>query len=402
MEMLVARGLAPRSIIAMRVHTLVCPRCPFRSAAYPCLIMCVLVLLGVSLTAVPGIAQTPGTAVEDGGPVLAAESGLVVVPLHVYKNRRSVTGLGIQAFELVEDGMVQDIAIVEGPAELDDPATTQALPIEIILLVGAKDTMRIDLLGTRRIRHRFFEGVRDNVAISVYGFAGRLGRLAGPTRDIAKIQTGIEAAYSVGASHIPILDAIVATARDASSRTRNAARKLVVFSSGLNRRILGTATHSALDFEIPVYDVVVSRYEPISGRGPFSVFSAWATPFLLGRPESRAQAAPRERSDSWKQKTRSVPADQCCPLGMETSRLHQQMGIDGWDRMNGRRADWKHRKSMLVRAHLESLARLAQNEYFVSYYPSRKGNEPIARQVEVRLKNKRIGQLYGGRRVIVY
>lgn len=364
--------------------------------------MFVLALLGVSVTAVPGIAQTPESAVEDWGPVLTSESGLAVVPLHVYKNRKSVGGLDEQEFELVEAGAVQDIAFVDGPGGRKDPAKQRIVPIEIILLVDAKNTARIDLLDTRKARGSFFEGVGNNVAISVYGFGDGLKRLAGPTRDIVRIQSAIETAYSSGASHIPILDAIVATARDAATRTRNAARKLVVFSGGLNRRILGAAEHSALDFEVPVYDVVVSHHEPIIGRGPTSVFSAWATPVLLGRPESRAQAGTQERSDSRNQKPRSVPAHQCCPFGMELSRVDKQMGIDAWDRTNGRRADWKHRKSTLVRAYLESLARLTQNEYFVSYYPSRKGDEPVARQVEVRLKNRRIGQVYGGKRVIVY
>lgn len=358
--------------------------------------------LGVSLMAVSGVAQTPESPAEDGGPLLTAESGLVVIPLHVYKNRKSVGGLGEQEFELVEDGEVQDIAFVDGPGGRKDPAKQRIVPIEIILLVDAKNTARIDLLDTRKARGSFFEGVADNVAISVYGFTDKLRRLTGPTRDIAKVQIAFEVAYSSGTGHIPILDAIVTAARDAATRTRNAARKLVVFSGGLNRRIFGAAAHSSLDFEIPVYDVVVSHHEPIIGRGPTPVFSASATPVLLGRPESRAQAGSQERSDSRNQKPRSVPAHQCCPLGMEISRLDKQMGIDAWDRTNGRRADWKHRKSMLVRSYLESLARLAQNEYFVSYYPSRKGDEPVARQVEVRLKNKRNGQLYGGKRVIVY
>ena len=168
----------------------------------------------------PGIAQTLGNAVEGGGPVLTAESGLMVVPLHVYKNRKSVSGLGMQAFELVEDGIVQDIAFVEGPGGLDDPATGRAVPIEIILLIDTKNTMKIDLLDTRKIRHSFFEGVRNNVAISVYGFAGGLKRLAGPTRDIGKIQIAFEMAYSAGHRHIPILDAIIAAARDAATRIR--------------------------------------------------------------------------------------------------------------------------------------------------------------------------------------
>lgn len=402
MKMLVARELAPRSIIALAAHILMSPLRPFRWTAKLYLVMFVLALLGVSLMAVSGVAQTPESPAEDGGPVLTAESGLVVVPLHVYKNRKSVGGLGEQEFELVEDGAVQDIAFVDGPGGRKDPAKERIVPIEIILLVDAKNTARIDLLDTRKARGSFFEGVADNVAISVYGFTDKLRRFTGPTRDIARVQIAFEMAYSSGAGHIPIVDAIVATARDAATRSRNAARKLVVFSGGLNRRVFGAAAHSALDFEIPVYDLVVSHQERIIGRGRTSGASAWYIPVLLGRPEFRVQAGTQERSDSRNQKPRSVPAHQCCPFGMEISRLDKQMGLDGRYRPNSWRADWKYRRSMWVLQYVKSLARLAQNEYFVSYYPSRKGDEPVARQVEVRLKNKRIGQVYGGKRVIVY
>lgn len=408
MKLLVAREFAPRSIIALAAHILMSPLRPFRLTAKLYSVMSVLALVGLSLMAVSGIAQTPESPAEDGGPVLTAESGLVVVPLHVYKNRKSVGGLDEQEFELVEDGAVQDIAFVDGPGGRKDPAKQRIVPIEIILLVDAKNTARIDLLDTRKARGSFFEGVADNVAISVYGFTDKLRRITGPTRDIAKVQIAFEIAYSSGAGHIPILDAIVATARDAATRTRNAARKLVVFSGGLNRRIFGAGAHSALDFETPVYDIVVSHQEPVIshqepviGRRRISGYSAWYIPVLLGRPESRAHAGTRERSDSRNQKPRSVPAHQCCPFGMEISRVHKQMGLDAPYRANARQ-DWKHNKSMWVRAYLKSLARLAQNEYFVSYYPSRRGDEPVARQVEIRLKSKRIGQLYGGKRVIVY
>ena len=334
--------------------------------------------------------------------MLTAESGLVVVPLHVYKNRKSVGGLGEQAFELVEDGVVQEIAFVDGPSGPEDPARGRVIPIEIILLVDVGNTMRVDLLDTRKLRESFFEGVRDNVAISVYGFTDRLKRFTEPTRDLAKVQIALEMAYSSGDGQIPILDAIIATARDAATRPRNAAKKLVVLSGGLNRGIFGSAAHSALDFEIPVYDVVVRRQKPIVMGGSTNVFSYWATPVLLGRPDSRDQAAPQGRPDSRHRKQRSVPPHKCCPLGIESSREHKLMRIDAWERTNNHLLGSTDHKSILVRAYLNALAKMAQNEYFVGYYPSRKGDEPVARQAEVRLKNKRIGQLYGGRRVIVY
>lgn len=401
-----ARELARHSITALAAHTLK-TLLRFRSAAHRYRLMVVFSLLGVALTAVSAIAQTPESAVEDWDSVLTTEAGLVVIPLHVYKNGKSVGGLGEQAFELVEDGVVQNIAFVDGPGGRGDPAEGRTAPIEIILLVDVQHSVRIDLLDTRKLRDRFFEGIKETVAISVYGFADKLQRFLGPTRDIAKVQLALEMAYSSGDGHIPIVDAIVATARDAASRTENASRKLVVFSSGLNYDIFGKAAHSALDYEIAMYQLAERHQEPPDGWSePTTGLSAAYFPFWLGRPGPDAKGWPQERPANRNQKRRSVPLQECCPLGMETIRTISQMGLKGYSRGRWLRTDsdpeWKYDKSMFVRAYLKSLAKVAQNEYFVGYYPSRTGDEPIAREVEVRLKSKRIGQLYGSRRVIVY
>ena len=401
-EVLAARELAHQSITALATHTLAVPLCPFRPAATLYRLMCVGFLLGLLLTPVPGIAQTPEGGLEDWGSVLTTEAGLVMVPLHVYKNRESVGGLGEQAFELVEDGVVQDIAFVDGPGGQEDPTKGRVVPIEIIVLVDVKRTVRIDLLDTRKIRDSFFEGVSDSVAISVYGFADKLNRSIGPTRDIAKVQLALEMVYSSGDGHIPVVNAIVSTARDAASRTRNASRKLVVFSAGLNSWIFGEAAHSALDFEIPVYAMDLSPQAPPTRVGQTSVLKFLGTPFLLGRPRLATKGAPEDQRDTRNPRPRSVPLHKCCPLGMEMSREEELKGIDAWEQTSSRRLDWKHRQSMMARAYLKSVAKVAQNEYFVGYYPSREGDEPIARQVEVRLKSKRIGQVFGGRRLILY
>lgn len=400
-ETLVAREFAPPSITALLTHTLTAPLRRFRSAVHRYRCRGVLVLLGVSLTAIPTIAQTPESAVEDWGPVLASEAGLLVIPLHVYKNRKSVGGLGEQAFELVEDGVVQNIAFVDGPGGRGHPAEGRTAPIEIILLVDVQHAVRIDLLDTREIRDRFFDGITETVAISVYGFAEKLQRFLGPTRDVAKVQLALEMAYSSGDGHIPILDAIVATARDAASRTRNASRKLVVFSSGLNREIFGAAAHSALDFEIPIYDFSTVESGTVGDGSRY--YYAWFTPFLLGRPGPQVQGPSLDQPGNRNQKPRSEPHT-CCPLTMELRRETNRIGP--WILTNTHpsdyTSDWKHRQNLGVRAYLRALAKVAQNEYFVGYYPSREGDGAVARQVEVRLKTKRIGQLYGGRRVIVY
>ena len=403
-ETLAVRELALRSITALATPTSARRPRPFRSAGTPFRLMGVCSLLGLALTAVPGIAQISDGALENWGSVLTTEAVLVVGPLHVHKYRKSEGGLDEPAFELVEDGVVQDIAFVDGPGRREDPANERVVPIEIIVLLDVERTVRVDLLDTRKIRDRFFEGISDNVTISVYGFADKLHRSIGPTRDIAKVQLAIEMLYFSGDGRIPVVNAIVSVARDAAHRTRNASRQLVVFSDDINFWTLGEAVHSALDFEIPVYaiDLGLQLPAPMPGQTRTSTIQFLGTPVLLGRPRLASKGAQHEQLDNRNQKQGSVPLHKCCPLGMEMSREEKLIGIDALKQASSHRSDWNHRQSMMARAYLESVAKVAQNEYFVGYYPSREGDEPVARQVEVRLKSKRIGQLFGGRRIIVY
>ena len=55
-----------------------------------------------------------------------------------------------------------------------------------------------------------------------------------------------------------------------------------------------------------------------------------------------------------------------------------------------------------MRQILGSLATLAETEYVVGYYPSSVDEELTGHSVEVRLADKKIGTLYGGRRVVVH
>ncbi len=74
-----------------------------------------LLLVGLLLAAIPIAGQTSAEVVEDPGLIITSESSLVIVPLHVYKGKKSVGGLGKEAFELLENGVAKDIAFVEGP-----------------------------------------------------------------------------------------------------------------------------------------------------------------------------------------------------------------------------------------------------------------------------------------------
>ena len=129
----------------------------------------------------------------------------MVVPLHVYEGKKSVNGLGPEAFEVREDGVLQSIAFVEGPP-LEGKESTRSVPTEIIFLIDfSYSVMTPGLLDFQTIRSTMLERLREDVMISVYGFASNLKRFTGPTRDLAKLQRALGQSFESEAGGQPRL-----------------------------------------------------------------------------------------------------------------------------------------------------------------------------------------------------
>ena len=348
--------------------------------------MRVMIVLGISLLALSANAQSPESTVEDTGFVITTESNLVIVPLHVYRNRKSVDGLSEDSFELLENGVVQDIAFVDGPST--DPDEARAVPTEIILLLDVSHSvMKPGLLDIRAVRDSFIEGMRDNVTISVYGFADKLMRFTGPTRDVAKLQSALEMAFDSADGHTRVFEAIMQTLRDAANRGPNASRMLVVFSDGMSTTNLSAdlPIRSALAFGIPIYPIVLGHKELTQiGSGHQALDSFYQ------RQNNR---------EAWDQTDNRAESPE---TRLRDRELSQKVFADIGVRTGGQSFDFKHPNSKATRALMQSLANVAQSEYVVGYYPRQAGEERTARQVEVRLKTSSIGKLYGGRRVVIH
>ncbi len=198
--------------------------------------------------------------VEDSGLIIATESNLAVVPLHVYKKKGSIGGLGVESFELLEDGVKQKIAFVEGPPASDsDISEERSMPVEIIFLIDVSHSvMRRGLLDPAVVRSSLLEGLRENVTISIYGFAEKLTRFSGPTNDIDKLKRALDMAYAAEDGHTLVYESIVGTLRDVGSRKSNASRIMLVFSDGMSTTGLGWnwAAQASQIFGVPIYPVV--------------------------------------------------------------------------------------------------------------------------------------------------
>ncbi len=343
----------------------------------------------------PAGEQAPGPAEEDPGLIISVESNLVVVPLHVYRNNKSVDGLGAEDFELREDGVPQNIAFVEGPAGAgEDPDKGRTVPTEIILLVDVSHSvMKPGLLDIRTIRSAMLDGLREDVSVSLYGFACNLKRFSGPTRDPAKLQRALEAAYAAEAGCSRVYEAIMQTMRDAANRGGSVSRMMVVFSDGFSTTNLSPelVVQSANAFGIPLYPVVLGHKEivkrSVSGgsghrqgmglntRGPWQVQERSRNNPTAGRDR---QSRAREQEN------------------------RQRYFADIGHKTGGRSYDLSVINNMVIRQILTSLATLAQTEYVVGYYPISVDEQLTAHEVEVRLTSKKSGKLYGGRRLIVH
>lgn len=332
--------------------------------------------------------------VESGDFIITAESNLVIVPLHVYKKKRSVNGLGPAAFELLEDGVVQDIAFVEGPH--DDPEQSRTVPTEIIFLIDfSYSVMQPGLLDFVTIRSALLEQLREEVFISVYGFAGTLKRFTGPTRDLAKLQRAVDNVYAAEAGGSKVYEAIIQTARDVTSRGGNMSRMMIVFSDGMSTTKLdpNIAVQAANVMGIPIYPVILGHDRLVKKA--------------QGVREFRGQRHPNPRpGNNRNNNIGPLPPQMRNPnrAGSNLRAQENRMRIfaDIGYQTGGRSFDPMVINNQVIRKILGSLSNLAQTEYVVGYYPKPGDAERTGHQVEVRLVDSQIGTLYGGRRLIIH
>lgn len=359
----------------------------------------------VVLLALPvGLGQEPSPEVEDTGLIITTESNLVLVPLHVYRKKSSVNGLGNEAFELFEDGQPQRIAFVEGPAE-EGEESSRTVPTEIIFLIDfSYSVMTPGLLDLTTIRSTMLEGLREDVMISVYGFAANLKRFTGPTRDLQKLQRALDQTFESEAGGSRVYEAIMQTARDASSRGPNVSRMMVVFSDGLSTTNLSPdlPVGAANAFGIPIYPVILG-HDRIRRRAAGLPGGGQLNP---GARMNEGGGQPNPANDTQRVPILGPNRNPVPALNRQSNSNHQEnlmrIFAEFGPRTGGRSYDLPVLNNMVIRKILGSLSQLAETEYVVGYYPSQVDEQKTPHMVEVRLSESVRGTLYGGRRMVVH
>ena len=334
----------------------------------------------VSIVTAMGAAQVPDPPDTDPGLTIRVESNLVLVPLHVSKKGAAVTGLGPEEFEVFEDGVLQEVAFVEGPAAQGESAShRRRVPKEIIFLIDVSlSVSRWRLLDDETLRKGILDALTEDFLVSIYGFGGRLRHYAGPTRDPDELVRALHQLAVAREGRSLVYNSIFSTLNHAEQRGGNARRRLLVFSDGMDTTRFNPSrvVEAANALGISISPVLVAPREP----GATSRAPARSGPNAIDLSISKRRAA--LRSTDYRAHTGKFHS-----LGQRTGGRNYAIDLMDW---------------MSLSRITKSVSKLARTEYLVGYYPRNVDEGITMHEAKIRLKDKRIGKLRGGRRLVAH
>ncbi len=175
--------------------------------------------------------------VANATPVFSADVRMVSMSVAVSDNQgRPMTGLGKSDFEVREDGVLQDIRVV-------DPEES---PFNLAILLDLSGSTSQDLDDMREAALRLIDIARPSDRVALYAMAGGMfHRLAALTADREVLSKRLASLpYPSGGS--PLWDTIVLAYDDELSEHEGERNALIVISDGIDNRISGHNMPSTL------------------------------------------------------------------------------------------------------------------------------------------------------------
>jgi VWFA-related protein len=277
------------------------------------------------------------------------ETTLAVVHFQLLPNKgQPIRNLSAEDIEVREDGVAQKIAVFEGGA-----VSARTVPVEISLLFDCSASVeRIVAFGSRLFRENLLDEF-PNVSVAIYGFSDDLVRLTAPTRDAATLKKAMDLVGSIPKRDTPLFGSIADTIRDAAATGANVIRMLVVFSDGESASF-GDETRSS----------EVTRVAAESGTALFPVILTGSGPLDMASADSVHDFVNLAAATGGRE-------------------FHGMMGAD------------------VLPSILKSLAGEIRSDYVTGFYvPVSVERKP--HRIEVVLRSKDQGRLYGGSRVLVH
>jgi VWFA-related protein len=263
--------------------------------------------------------------------------------------------------ELSEDGVPQKIAAFEGGA-----GRAGGTPVDIALLFDCSRSVEVaGALDTRVFEQNILEEF-ENVRIGIYGFSEYLIRTTAPTRDVAALKKAADSVRTVTPGSTPLFGAIADTARDFGASARPVVRMMAILSDGESASIGdadesrdGEAISAARESGIALYPVLLVK----------SAVTLFSTPTI--RPTFDQSNLP------------SISAFMDLAPATGGRALSGFMNTD------------------VLPSILKSLATRIRGSYVAGYYPEQSAT-PKPHKVEIALRDKHRGELYGGVRTVVH
>lgn len=327
--------------------------------------------LPAGLQAAP--APAPAQKEAAGQPVFRVETSLALARFHVVRKKKYVDDLRPGDIEILEDGVPQKVAFFEG-----GKGAPRTVPVELLLLFDTSlSVMNSGLLDAFVFKQNVLDGL-PYASLSVYAFHNRLKRFAAPTRDLEALRRAFRGVEGYGRGGTRLYEAVMQTAKDASSGAANATRLMLIFSDGFPTTDTKpeAAARVARYFGIPLYPVALGHHRLVEQARNLQQRAVNAR----GMPNPNAM----DRLQRLQAKEREI---------LEFAQLGEMTG--------GRSYDPRDVNSDVIRRILAALVEQVQAEYVAGYYPGPSSGPRRPRKVEVRLRAAQTGKIYGGTRVLV-
>jgi VWFA-related protein len=167
-------------------------------------------------------------AAPEAAPTFRTETTLAVVRFQLRSSRnQAARDLRPEDIEIREDGAPRKIAVFEG-----GQVAARTVPIEISLLIDCSASVERIAAATSRVFRDDLLDEFPNASIAVYGFSDDLVRFAQPTRDAATLKKALDQAAAIPKGDTPLFGSIADTIRDAATTGANVVRMVVIFSDG--------------------------------------------------------------------------------------------------------------------------------------------------------------------------
>ena len=334
------------------------------------------------------LAATPLAAQET--PTFRTESSLALVHFHVVHKNQFVMNLKPEDVVLLEDGAPRAFTL------FDNSALGRKRPVEVTLLFDTSGSVTDAGLLDPLVFEENLLNAFDNVALAVYGFTTNLDRYCRPSRDRETLRSAFAALGARHAKHetikVPlppkrkanasgatwIYAAIAQAAREAAATPGDATRIILVFSDGFDTTTArpDDAAETSRDLGVAVYPVALGHWNLIE----------------------------RVRTEQERLASSNIRSTEASSPTLERLQSQEREIVDFaslGELTGGRSYDPREISLNVMKQVLGGLVWSIRTEYTVGFAPEPSAS-PHKHKLEVRLRDKQLGQVTGGARTVVH